>query len=138
MHEREPTRVCPSLPPFPSLTSLSFPHTQPGSCTKSIGHLALLESSHRGLYVPGESEAGHKGKVTGGGEGRLREGKAGWRPLSYRTMEEQDHILVSCDMSTSVTMTPSPLCPPLPFSSPRPTCSGTAVPGCWRKAESFS
>lgn len=90
MHEREPTRVCPSLPPFPSLTSLSFPHTEPGSCTKSIGHLALPESSHRGLYVPGESEASHKGKVTGGGEGKLREGKAGWRPLSYQRMEEQN------------------------------------------------
>lgn len=130
MHEREPTRVCPSLPP--SLPIFDLPllptHTQPGSCTKFIGHLALPESRHRGLYVPGESEASHKGKVTAGGEGRLREGKAGWRPLSYQRMEEQNEISVSCDMSTSVTMTASPLCPPLPFSSPCPTCSGTAVP----------
>lgn len=46
---------------------------QPGSCTKSIGHLALPESSHRELYVLGESEATYKGKVTGGGGGEGRQ-----------------------------------------------------------------
>lgn len=72
MYERESIIV---YSPFSIFDSLSFPHMQPGSCTKSIGHLALPESSHRGLHVPGES-ATHRGKVLGGGKGRLETSSA--------------------------------------------------------------
>lgn len=117
-YERESIIVC---SPFSIFDSLSFPHMQPGFCTKSIGHSALPESSHRGLHVPGES-ATHRGKVLGGG-------RAGWRPpqpLRNRGAGLRPGVMWHVSFCHSGTLFPLPT---TSFSSQWLPCSGdtTAV-----------